>query len=119
MFVRKTLSGLVAAAVAGSALALSAAPALAATDADDTTFTPVAGQVKGTIGEHFAVVCVLGEWQVTYRTTSRAGAGDCQRMVWDDGRWRIGAGTQPAFAPSAWPGSVDAVRAGWRGLSDA
>ena len=84
-----------------------------------STFTPVAGQVKGTIGAHFAVVCVLGEWQVTYRTTSRAGAGDCQRMVWDDGRWRIGAGAQPAFAPSAWPGSVDAVQAGWRGLSDA
>ncbi|MBB6627061.1 substrate-binding domain-containing protein [Nocardioides sp. KIGAM211] len=47
MFVRKTLSGLVAAAVAGSALALSAAPALAATDVDDTTFTPVAGDLIG------------------------------------------------------------------------
>ena len=84
-----------------------------------STFTPVAGQIKGSVGDDFTVVCVLGEWQVTYRDTSRAGAGDCQRMQWSDGRWWIGAGDQPAYAPSAWPGSADAVRAGWRALSDA
>jgi hypothetical protein len=65
------------------------------------------------------VACVLGEWQVTYRDTSRAGAGDCQRLVWTDGRWWIGDGDQAAYAPSAWPGSADAVRAGWRALTDA
>lgn len=85
----------------------------------ESTFTPVAGQIKGTVGNDFVVACVLGEWQVSYRTTSRAGAADCQRMVWTGGRWRIGAGDQPAYAPSAWPGSADAVRAGWRGLADA
>lgn len=85
----------------------------------ESTFTPVAGQIKGTVGADFVVACVLGEWQVTYRATSRAGAADCQRLVWSRGRWRIGAGDQPAYAPSAWPGSADAVRAGWRGLTDA
>lgn len=84
-----------------------------------STFTPVAGQVKGVVGDDFVVACVLGEWQVTYRETARAGAADCQRMVWADGRWRIGAGEQPAYGPSAWPGSADAVRAGWRALTDA
>ena len=85
----------------------------------ESTFTPVAGQIKGTVGADFVVACVLGEWQVTYRATSRAGAADCQRRVWSRGRWRIGAGDQPAYAPSAWPGSADAVRAGWRRLADA
>ena len=84
-----------------------------------STFTPVAGQIKGTVGDDFVVACVLGEWQATYRATVRAGAGDCQRMVWTQGRWWIGPGDQPAYAPSAWPGSADAVRAGWRALTDA
>ncbi len=86
-----------------------------------STFTPLAGQIKGSLGPDFAVVCVLGEWSVTYRSASQAGAGagDCQRMVWSAGRWRIGPGPQPAYAPSAWPGSADAVRAGWRSLTDA
>jgi hypothetical protein len=84
-----------------------------------SVFTPLAGQIKGTVGDSFVVACVLGEWQITYRSTSRAGAGDCQRMVWDEGRWRIGPGAQPAYAPSAWPGSADAVRAGWRALTNA
>ncbi|CAB4719334.1 MAG: hypothetical protein F2667_09835 [Actinobacteria bacterium] len=43
----RRLSGLVAVAVASSALALVAAPAHAATDADDTTFTPVAADLIG------------------------------------------------------------------------
>jgi hypothetical protein len=84
-----------------------------------SVFTPLAGQIKGTVGDSFVVACVLGEWQITYRSTSRAGAGDCQRMVWHDGRWRIGPGAQPAYAPSAWPGSADALRAGWRALTNA
>lgn len=104
---------------------VAASAALAAAGAPDgaadltSTFTPVAGQIKGSVGDDFVVACVLGEWQVTYRDTARAGAGDCQRLVWTEGRWWIGAGDQPAYAPSAWPGSADAVRAGWRSLTDA
>lgn len=99
--------------------ALGAAGAPKGTADLTSTFTPVAGQIKGSVGRDFVVACVLGEWQVTYRETSSAGAADCQRMAWVEGRWRIGAGDQPAYAPSAWPGSADAVRAGWRALTDA
>ena len=81
------------------------------------TFTPLAGQIKGAVGDGFVVACVLGEWQVTYRSTTRAGAADCQRMVWSGGRWRIGPGAQPAYPPTAWPGSEDAVRTGWHPLT--
>jgi ABC-type phosphate transport system substrate-binding protein len=46
MFVRKTIAGVAAVAVAGSALVLASAPAHAA-DPDDTTFTPVAADLIG------------------------------------------------------------------------
>ena len=79
-------------------------------------FQAVQGQIKGSVGPDFVVACVLGELDVTAVTAARAGVGDCQRMVWREGRWWIGPGKQPAYAPSAWPGSADAVRAGWREL---
>ncbi|GAB3772201.1 ABC-type phosphate transport system substrate-binding protein [Nocardioides ginsengisegetis] len=47
MFVRKSLACLVAAALTGSVVALTAVPALAATDADDPMFTPVAADLIG------------------------------------------------------------------------
>lgn len=47
MHVRKSLSGIVVAALAGSALAFTATPALAATQADDPSFTPVAIDLIG------------------------------------------------------------------------
>ena len=47
MFVRTTLAGVVTAALAGSAIALSAGAAHAATDPDDPSFTPVAGDLIG------------------------------------------------------------------------
>jgi ABC-type phosphate transport system substrate-binding protein len=46
MFVRKSLAGAIAAAIAGSAIALTAGPA-SAVEADDTTFTPVAADLIG------------------------------------------------------------------------
>lgn len=104
---------------------VAASAALNAADVPDgaadlsSAFTPVAGQIKGVVADDFVVACVLGEWSVAYRATSRAGAADCQRMVWSGRRWWIGPGEQPAYAPSAWPGSADAVRAGWRELADA
>jgi hypothetical protein len=85
-----------------------------------TTFTPTHAQIKGVLADgDFVVACVLGEFDGTYRTSTKVGVGDCQRMVWSDGRWRIGPGSQPAYAPSAWPGSADCVRAGWRVIADA
>ena len=85
-----------------------------------STWTLTHAQVKGVLDDgNFVVACVLGEFDANYRSTVRAGVGDCQRMVWHGGRWWIGPGEQPAFAPSTWPGSVDCVRANWREVHNA
>lgn len=77
-------------------------------------------QVKGVLDDgNFVVACVLGELDANYRSAVRAGVGDCQRMVWQAGRWWIGPGAQPAFAPSTWPGSAQCVRAGWLEVANA
>jgi hypothetical protein len=80
------------------------------------SFQTVEAQIKGTVGSDFVLACVLGELDVTISTIGRGGLGDCQRMVWSQNRWWIGPGAQPAKAPSAWPGSADSVRGGWRVL---
>ena len=84
------------------------------------SYTVTHAQTKGSLaGGSFVVACVLGEIDINYRNSTRFGVGDCQRMVWSAGRWRIGPGEQPAWAPSAWPGSADSVRAGWQAVKHA
>ncbi|MBB3084688.1 hypothetical protein [Geodermatophilus sabuli] len=77
---------------------------------------PVMGMIKGTVGPDFAVACVDFELTVTVERTSRTAIADCQRMTWTGDRWVIGAGTEPAPAPSIWPGTEAAIAAGWRDL---
>ena len=77
---------------------------------------PVMGLVKGTVGPDFAVVCVDFEFTVTVTQTARAAVADCQRMTWAGDRWLIGAGPEPAAAPSIWPGTEAAIAAGYREL---
>ena len=85
-----------------------------------STWTLTHAQVKGVLdGGNFVVACVLGEFDANYRSIVRAGVGDCQRMVWHQGRWWIGPGAQPAFAPSTWPGSASCVRANWQEVRNA
>ena len=83
-----------------------------------SSFQTSEGLIKGSVGPDFTVACVLGVWSVSSQdsTTQRAGA-DCQRMVWTADGWRIGPGRQPAESPGTWPGSAEAVRAGWRALT--
>jgi len=78
------------------------------------TTTPAMALVKGTDGPDWVVACVLLDIEVSIRTDARMGYGHCSRMQWADGRWQIAPGAAPAKAPSAWPGSVAAVEAGWR-----
>ncbi|MGC3994754.1 MAG: hypothetical protein QM779_11680 [Propionicimonas sp.] len=86
----------------------------AAKDAATTvTVTPAGGLVKGTDGPDWVLACVLLDIHATIRADYRMGWGHCARMQWADNRWQIGAGTPPATAPSAWPGSKAAVAAGW------
>ena len=96
-------------------LAASGSPTL--DDISVVTATPVAGQVKGTDGDDWAVVCVLLDVRATITAFARIGYGHCERMQWhgsgQGGRWMIAPGAQPARAPSTWPGSQAAVDAGW------
>lgn len=74
---------------------------------------PAAGLTKGSDGPDWTVACVLLDVQAWIKTESRMGYGLCSRMEWIDGRWQVAAGSEPAPAPSAWPGSNAAVAAGW------
>lgn len=78
--------------------------------------TPLMGLVKGTVGTDFVVPCVDLELDVTLTMTARGAVADCQRMVWQDGRWWIGPGPEPAAAPSVWPDSDLALKVGYRDL---
>ncbi|MEV4734666.1 hypothetical protein [Saccharopolyspora sp. NPDC049426] len=81
-----------------------------------TSFQVTHGQIKGsTDGGRYVVACVLGQFSVDYRGQTRtAGVGDCQALRHDGSDWRIAPGEVAAAAPCAWPGSADAVRAGYR-----
>jgi len=83
---------------------------------DATTMVEVApagGLVKGVDGPDWVLACVLLDVESTIQTSYRMGWASCQRMQWTGERWQIGAGAQPAKAPSAWPGSKAARSAGW------
>ena len=78
------------------------------------TATPAAGLVKGTDGPDWVVACVLLDVQADVLTHAEIGYGHCERMAWQGDRWMIAPGTPPAAAPSVWPGSDLALKAGWR-----
>lgn len=77
------------------------------------TAMPVAALVKGIDGPDWVVACVLLDVKASISAESRMGYGLCSRMEWTTNRWRVAPGAEPALAPSAWPGSVAAVEAGW------
>ncbi|MEU7529290.1 hypothetical protein AB0A74_26430 [Saccharothrix sp. NPDC042600] len=82
------------------------------------TYDITHGQIKGIASNgRYVVACVLGQFSVSINgnVVSR-GVGDCQAMRWTGTQWRIASGPLAAPAPSAWPGSPDAVKAGYREL---
>ena len=74
---------------------------------------PAGGQVKGTDGPNWVVACVLLRVDATIARTASIAYGHCERMQWHEDRWQIAPGTQPATAPSTWPGTELAMSAGW------
>ena len=118
------LPGAPAPAGVGLVRAASAARSRAGLDATGpvdgltSTYQVDAGLIKGTTdGGYFVVPCVLGELSVIAPTSARrAGAGDCQGMRWVQGRWRISPIALPSAAPCAWPGTEEAVTAGYRAV---
>ncbi|MEU7477094.1 hypothetical protein AB0A63_13995 [Lentzea sp. NPDC042327] len=93
-------------------------PATGSVSGLTATFRVTHGQVKGVAsGGRYVVVCVLGQYSVGVNGRSVAvGVGDCQAMRWNGTEWRVASGALAAAAPCAWPGSADAVKAGYREL---
>lgn len=83
------------------------------------TYKTTDGLIKGTTdGGRYAVVCVLGELTAGLNGQSiSSGASDCQALRFADGDWRIAPGAPAAVASLAWPGTAEAVRAGYRAVS--
>lgn len=79
-------------------------------------WTPTSALIKGTTdGGRYVVVCVLGELVAGANGQSiSGGAGDCQGLRYLAGEWRISPGAGAARASLAWPGSIEAVNAGYR-----
>lgn len=79
---------------------------------------PKMGFIKGTVGEEFVIPCIDFIVTATMSTgqPQQVAVADCQRMVWQDDRWVIGPGEEPAAAPSLWPGSQDSFDAGYQWL---
>lgn len=78
--------------------------------------SPEMGLIKGTIGSEYVVPCVNFAVTATLAETAQVAAADCQRMQWTDGRWMVGAGTEPAQPPAVWPGTDAAHKVGYRVL---
>ena len=101
----------VAALLSGAGLSADGDPRLS------VQVTAPMGLIKGSIGTDFVVPCLDLLVTVTLGGHRQAAAvADCQRMVWRTGRWVIGAGAEPATAPSVWPGTQAAVEAGYAPL---
>ncbi|MGH3547122.1 MAG: hypothetical protein ACRDQU_03160 [Pseudonocardiaceae bacterium] len=85
----------------------------------EVTYQVTHGLIKGSVDAgRYTVVCVLGQLSAgSQGRTISVGVGDCQAMRWSGTDWRISPGAMAAPASSAWPGSADAVKAGYRELS--
>src|SRR5690606_30851584 len=78
------------------------------------TAIPAAGQVKGTDGPDWVVACVLLQLEASLVEQARAAYGHCEAMTWTGDRWVIDTTRLVSPAPSTWPGTDLAARAGWR-----
>lgn len=82
------------------------------------TARPVAAQIKGSDGPDWTLACTLLVVTARDLTQEQIAYGSCERMQWvaqgTGGRWMIAPGAGPAAAPSTWPGTDLAARAGWQ-----
>jgi hypothetical protein len=84
----------------------------------DVRVTPAMGLIKGQVGNDFVVACIDASVDITYQGHSTTTVvADCQRLLWQDRRWVIGPGAEPAAAPQVWPDTDAAIDAGFRDLT--
>lgn len=76
--------------------------------------TPVGAQTKANDGPDWTIACVLVDVRAVIHSEARMAYGYCERMQWQRSRWVIAPGAPPAEAPSTWPGTDLAFKAGWR-----
>jgi hypothetical protein len=79
--------------------------------------TAAMGLIKGRVGTDFVVACADFSIDITYRGSTTTATVDCQRMLWQQGRWLIGPGREPAQASPVWPDTDAAFDAGFRDLA--
>lgn len=110
----QTWSGVEAVAVLLSSAGL---PANGSTDIQ-VALDPAMGSVKTDPMNETVTGCVDFVVTVTAGRSpaNRIAVADCQRMVWNQGRWMIGPGTEPAPSPSLWPGTQASYDAGYQWL---
>lgn len=90
------------------------------------SWQPEQAQIKGVLDNgRYVVACVLGQFTADYQGRLVVyGVGDCQALRWISGnattgatgQWLVSPGPAAAVAPDAWPGSQDAVNAGYQAL---
>jgi hypothetical protein len=78
--------------------------------------TPLMGLIKGSVGSDFVIPCVDFQFDATLSSTQHVAEADCERMVWQDDRWVIGPGPEPADPPSVWADTDTAVSVGYKDL---
>jgi hypothetical protein len=78
--------------------------------------TPLMGLIKGTVGPDYVIPCVDFQFDATLSSTQHVAEADCERMVWQDDRWVIGPGPEPADPPSVWADTDTAVSVGYKDL---
>ena len=84
------------------------------TDTLSVTAAPAAGQVKGLDDDDWVLACVLLDVRAGGTEDARIAYGHCEAMAWAGDRWLIDTTHDVAQAPSTWPGTDLAARAGWR-----
>ncbi|MDN5920746.1 MAG: hypothetical protein L0I76_37530 [Pseudonocardia sp.] len=82
------------------------------------SWSPTSALIKGTTDDgRYVVACVLGELVTGLNGQAvSTGAGSCQALRRVDDQWRISPGAAASAASLAWPGTAEAVQAGYRDL---
>ncbi|OLL70506.1 hypothetical protein Ae168Ps1_6253c [Pseudonocardia sp. Ae168_Ps1] len=83
------------------------------------SWAPTSAMVKGSTDDsRYTVVCVLGELVTDYKgRVASGGWGNCLPLRRVGDQWRVASGPAARVAPAAWPGSDEAVAAGYRDIT--
>ncbi|ALE86703.1 hypothetical protein XF36_29295 (plasmid) [Pseudonocardia sp. HH130629-09] len=83
------------------------------------SWAPTSAMIKGSTDDgRYTVVCVLGELVTDYKgRVASGGWGNCLPLRRMGEQWRVASGPAAWVAPAAWPGSDEAIAAGYRDIT--